>query len=105
MMGVTLEVSTKNYVNDKLAVKMALSHMETLVGSVNGYMLSEPYSKFGWTFFKIALKPELQEGIEKKFADMIEKYQWSNPTEKFTKFMTDFFASKGCDVKIKAVSV
>ncbi len=99
-----LEVSTKNFVEDKLAIKMALSHMETLVGSVNGYLLSEPYSKFGWTFFKIALKADLQEGIEKKFADMLEKYHESNPTEKFAKFMTDYFANKGCNVKIKSAS-
>ncbi len=104
-MVVTLEVSTKNYLNDKLAVKMALSHMETLVGIPNGYLLSEPYSKFGWTFFKIALKSELQDGIEAKFADMLDKYRWSNQTEKFTKFMTDYFASKGCEVKVKAIDV
>ncbi|MDH3276514.1 MAG: hypothetical protein OEL77_04230 [Nitrosopumilus sp.] len=102
-MSTTLEVSTKNYRDDSLAVKMALSHIETLVGSVNGYSLSEPHSKFGWTFFKIAMKPDLQDGIEKKFADMIEKYRWSNPSEKFTKFMTDYFKSKGCDIKIKLV--
>ena len=97
----TLEVSTKNYADDKLAVKMALSHLETLVGAPNGYLLSEPESKFGWTFFKIALKAELEDGIQNKFSDMIEKYQWSKPEEKFTKFMTDYFASKGCNVKIK----
>ena len=104
-MAVTLEVSTKNYVDDKLKVKMALSHMETLVGSANGYLLSEPSEKFGWTFFKIALKADLEEGIQKKFADMLDKYRWSNPTEKFSKFMTDYFASKGCSVKVKAISV
>ena len=104
-MGVTLEISTKNYTNDKLAVKLALSHMETLVGSANGYLISEPSEKFGWTFFKIALKEELQEGIEKKFADMLDKYRWSNSTEKFSKFMTDYFSSKGCSVKVKAISV
>ena len=103
-MNTSLEISTKNYADDKLAIKMALSHMETLVGSTNGYLLSEPYSKFGWTFFKVALKPELQDGIEKKFADMIEKYRWSSPTEKFTKFMTDYFKSKGCNVVIKPVA-
>ncbi len=102
-MSSSLEVSTKNYSDDKLAIKMALSHLETLVGSANGYVFSEPYSKFGWTFFKISLKPDLQEGIEKKFADMIEKYRWSNQTEKFTKFMIDYFKSRGCDVVLKSV--
>lgn len=102
-MNIALEISTKNYTNDRLAVKMALSHMETLVGSVNGYLLSEPYSKFGWTFFKIAIKPELQARIEKKFADMLEKYQGTSRTEKFSWFMTDYFKSKDCNVVIKPV--
>ena len=104
-MIITLEISTKNYINDRLSVKMALSHMETLVGIINGYSLSDPYEKFGWTFFKIELNSDLQDGIEKKFSDMIEKYQLGNPTEKFTKFMTDYFATKRCNVKIKSVSV
>ena len=103
-MSIALEISSKNYSDDQLAIKMALSHLETLVGSTNGYFFSEPYSKFGWTFFKIAIKADLQNGIEKKFSDMIEKYQWSNPTEKFTKFMTDYFATKGCNVRIKSAS-
>ena len=103
-MSLALEISTKNYTDDRLAIKMALSHMETLVGCTNAYVFSEPYSKFGWTFFKIALKADLQIGIENKFADMIEKYKWSDQSEKFTKFMTEYFKSKGCNVKIKSAS-
>ncbi len=103
-MSFALEIGSRNYSDDKLAIKLALSHLETLVGCQNGYVLSEPYSMFGWTFFKIALKADLQIGIENKFADMLEKYKWSNQAEKFTKFMTDYFKSKGCDVKIKPVS-
>ena len=99
-MSTTLEVSTKNP-DDKLTIKMAMSHVETLVGIVNGCLFSEPYSKFGWTFFKIALKPELQIGIEKKFSDMIEKYTGKTMSEKFIKFITDYFNSKGCQVRVK----
>ena len=102
-MSSTLEVSTKNYTDDRLKIKIALSQIETLVGCPNGYLFSEPYEKFGWTFFKIAIKGDLQEGIEKKFADMLDKYRWSNPSEKFTKFMTDYFGSKGCNVRLKFV--
>jgi hypothetical protein len=102
-MIITFEISTKNYLNDKLAVKMALSHMETLVGVINGYSLSDPYEKFGWTFFKIAFKADLQDAIEKKFADMLEKYVSKTPSQKFTDFMTNYFQSKGCQIKIKLV--
>jgi len=100
-MDYVLEIRTKNYDNDLFLIKKAMSHMESLVGGYNGYVLSEPSSKFGWTFFKMVFKPDLQNGIEKKFSDMIMKYQANDDVEKFAKFIEDFFISKGCDVKIK----
>jgi len=100
-----LEISTKNYSDDKLKIKLALSHMETLVGSAGGYLLDEPNTNFGWTFFKLTIKPDLHDRIEKKFGDMMDKYRWSNQSEKFTKFMKDYFSAKGCDVQVKFVSL
>lgn len=100
-MDVVLEIGTKNYLDDLLTIKKSLSHMESLVDGYNGYVLSEPSSKFGWTFFKLSFKPNLQNGIEEKFSDMIMKYQANDQYEKFAKFMTDYFISKGCDIKIK----
>ena len=100
-MSMVLEVGTKNYADDLLSIKKALSHMETLVGGYNGYVLSEPSSKFGWTFFKLAFKPNLQNGIEEKFSDMLAKYRSNDQPEKFAKFMKDYLHSRGCDVTIK----
>ena len=100
-MNTVFEISTKNYGDDLLLIKKTLSHMETLVGSSNGYALSEPSSKFGWTFFKLSFKPNLKNGIEEKFADMLNKYRVNNPSQKFTKFMTDYFQAKGCKIQIK----
>ena len=77
--------------------------METLVGGYNGYTLSEPSSQFGWTFFKLTFNPNLQSGIEKKFADMLTKYSFKNNNQKFTQFMTDYFKSKGCNIRIKVL--
>ncbi len=102
-MSMVLEVGTKNYIGDLLSIKKALSHMETLVNGYNGYVLSEPESKFGWTFFKLSFKPNLQNGIEEKFSDMIKKYRKNNQQEKFAEFIIDYFISKGCNVKIKIV--
>lgn len=102
-MSITFEVSTKNFTDDKLAMKIAMSQMETLVGGANGYAFSEPYDKFGWTFFKMAIKGDLQDAIERKFTDMFAKYRGNNPDEKFTDFLTDYFGSKGCLVKLKIV--
>ncbi len=75
--------------------------MESLVNGYNGYTVSEPSSKFGWTFFKLSFKSNLQNGIEEKFSDMISRYDSNDQPQKFAKFMTDYFVSKGCDVKIK----
>jgi hypothetical protein len=100
-MDTIFEVSSKNYDDDLLLIKKSLSHMETLVGCYNGYALAEPSSKFGWTFFKLSFKPNLKNGIEEKFADMLNKYRLNNASQKFTKFMTDYFQSKGCNIKIK----
>ncbi|NND86155.1 MAG: hypothetical protein HKM23_02255 [Nitrosopumilus sp.] len=102
-MNIVLEVGCKNYDDDLLSIKKALSHMESLVGGYNGYVLSEPTSKFGWTFFKLTFKPNLQQGIEEKFSDMILKYKENDQQHKFAKFIEDYFNSKSCDLKIKIV--
>lgn len=102
-MSAILEISTKDYESNLVLVKKALSQMETLVQGYNGYLLSEPTTNFGWTFFKVAFKPELQKGIEERFSDMISKYRWSKQPEKFAKFMGDYFQARGCDVKVKMI--
>ncbi len=101
-MNIVLEVGTKNYADDLLSIKIALSHLESLVGGYNGYDLGEPSSKFGWTFFKLAFKPNLQNGIEEKFSDMLKKYPSGDQSQKFAKFMIDFFQSRGCTAIINA---
>jgi len=100
-MDTIFEVSTSNYSDDLLLIKKTLSHMETLVGSYNGYYFGEPSSKFGWTFFKLSFKPNLKLGIEEKFADMLNKYRFKTQSQKFTIFMTDYFQSKGCTIRMK----
>ncbi|MBA0908902.1 MAG: hypothetical protein ITD33_02150 [Nitrosarchaeum sp.] len=100
-MNIVFEISTSNYLDNLLLVKKSLSHIETLVNISNGYLLSEPTSKFGWTFFKLSFKPNLQHGIEQKFADMLDKYNLNNQSQKFSKFMIDYFESKGCKIKVK----
>ena len=100
-MKLVLEVGSTNYADDLLLIKKSLSHIETLVDTYNGYVLSEPSSKFGWTFFKLAFKTDLQNAIEEKFSDMINNYPSNDQSQKFAKFISDYFNSKGCKVKIK----
>ena len=98
------EVGTKDYSNSVALIKKALSQMETLTGNYNGYVLGEKSSKFGWTFFKLFLKPGLENAIRAEFSDMIGRYRWGSKDEKFTKFMSDYFQSKGCEIKLKKLA-
>ncbi len=98
-----LEIGTRNYLDDLLSIKKALSHIETLVDAHNGYELGEPKPKFGWTFFELSFKPNLQNGIEEKFSDMLAKYNKYTPHEKFADFISDYFTSKGINVKVRLV--
>ena len=95
-----LEIGTTRYSDDMLEIKKAMSHMESLVGAYNGYVLSDTTEKFGWTFFKMAFKPDLHIGIEERFADMISRYRSGDKPSRFAQFIADYFSSKGCNVKV-----
>ena len=99
-MATVLEIASTNYEDDSFRMKKELSHLQTICEITDGYFLSEPESKFGWTFFNLLLTPAFNLSIEKKFADMIQRYK-GKPEEKFTKFMTDFFHARDCKVKLK----
>lgn len=101
-MSIILELGTTNYSDDRLDVKRALSHLETLCNVSNGYVLGEPEEKAGWTFFKLKIGPELHRKIEEKFSDMMQKYRWSSPDEKFSRFMGGYFDARGCNIRVKS---
>ena len=71
----------------------------------DGYLLGEPMSKFGWTFFDMVLKPNLHFSMEENFADMIKKSKGSKPTEKFIDFLSNYFESNDCNVKLKFIEL
>ena len=104
MMSISLTVKTKNYADDLLSIKTALSHLESLVGEYSGYTFSEPSLKFGWTFFTLSFNSSLQNGIAEKFSDMLAKYPTGDPGQKFAKFIADYINSRGCDAKIDIIN-
>ena len=78
-----------------------MSQLEALTGNYNGYVLGQPSSRFGWTFFKLSIKPEMENSLRSTFSDMLGRYTSGNVDEKFTRFMSDYFESKGCEIKLK----
>ena len=98
-----LEIGTTNYSDDLLCIKKAMSHMESLLGAYNGYTVSDPSERFGWTFFKMVFRPDLRAGIEDRFADMLARYRSKDPGQRFAEFVADYLDSKGCKVRVSVV--
>ena len=99
-MATIFEIASTSYDDDLFKIKKALSHLQTTCEITDGYLLGEPTSKFGWTFCQLLLKPAFSSNIEKKFADMIQKYK-GKQEEKYTDFMQDFFLARDCKIKLK----
>ncbi len=98
------EISTTKYKEDIKLIQVALTRMEAISNTASGFKFGEPTSRFGWTFFQLFLDQELFIGIEDKFSDMIKKCKGYKPNEKFTNFLSQYFESRGCNVKVKMIN-
>tara|TARA_B100000029_G_scaffold362783_1_gene355799 strand:- start:2653 stop:2973 length:321 start_codon:yes stop_codon:yes gene_type:complete len=98
-----LEFSTTKLVEDKILVIEAMNEIQKLCKISDGYAVSEPIAKFGWVFFSIALHSNLYQAISLEFTDMLKKAKGSKDEEKFGNFMSDFFESRGCKIRVKLV--
>ena len=96
-----IQVGTTNNDEDRLQLRKAIGNLQNKCNITDGYLLGEPMSKFGWTFFDLILKPHLHLAVEEEFFDMIKKSKGNKPTEKFMNFLSGYFESKECKVKLK----
>ena len=99
-----IQISTIDWPKDRVLFEDTLNTLEKLCDTQNGYILNEPVSKFGWTFFKLEFKSNFQISISEKFSDILAKYQYNDDAGKFTKFMSDYFAARGCNVKVNSIN-
>ena len=104
-MAILLEISSGNYDQDIGKVRLAMNKISALCRLGGSFEISEPENRLGWTFFKILIQEDLFSGINVKFNDMIIKYAGKKDTEKFQKFMTDYFEHSGCKLNIKLIEV
>ena len=98
-----LEFSTTKFVEDQILVIDIMNSLQKLCKISDGYAVSEPTSKFGWTFFSIAINSNLYLEISQEFNDMIKKAKGNKPEEKFGNFMSNFLESQGCKIRVKFV--
>ena len=97
------EVSTTKYEENIKLLQVAMTKMAAICNVTTGFKFGEPTPRFGWTFFRMLIDQELYVGIEDEFSDMIKKSKGDKPDEKFINFLSDYFESKGCNVKVKLV--
>ena len=100
-----IQIGTTNYDDDRLLLRKAIGKLESRCQVTDGFLLGEPMSKFGWTFFDLILKPNLHLSMEDEFADMIKKSKGCKPAEKFIDFLSKFFESNDCNVKLKLIEM
>ena len=98
------EISTTKYVEDVKLIQVTMTKMAGICNIATGFKFGDPISRFGWTFFKIFIDQELYIGIEDEFSDMIKKSKGHKPDEKFMNFLSQYFESRGCNVKVKMVN-
>lgn len=99
--AIVFEISTTKYESDKELVTSVMKDLQSSCGVNDGFLLSNPMDKFGWTFFKILFKNELLSGIQEKFGTQIMNLKPKSVEEKFTEFITKFFESKNCKVRMR----
>ncbi len=97
-----LEFSTTKF-EDKSLIIDIMNNIQITCKLSNSYAVSESTSKFGWTFFSIALHSNFYQAISQEFDDMIKKTKGNKHEEKFGNFMSNFLESQGCKIRVKLV--
>ena len=100
-MQTILEISSLQFDVDLKLVVKSLEELQQLCNTSNSFTMGKPMSKFGWTFFQVRLKQDLLFGILKNFSDLIKKSKGRKEPEKLQSFMSNFFETRGCKIKLK----
>ena len=94
------EISTTKYDEDIKIIQVAITKVAAVCNIDRGFKFGEPTSRLGWTFIQLLIDQDLYSGIEDKFSDMIKKSKGNNADEKFLNFMSRYFETRGCSVKL-----
>ena len=100
-MNPLFQLSTRFFEKELPIVTRALSDLENECNVSNGYVIDEPFTKFGWTFFNIQISEELALIIEK--SGMMEGALGYKIGEQMTNFIGHYLESKGSNVRIKKI--
>ncbi len=96
------QLSTRNYDEEIILVKKAMSELENTCKVKNGYEIAEPFTTAGWTFFNVKLSSEIFSIIEK--SGMMEGALGFRIAEQLKNFLGHYLESKGSQVRIKPIN-
>jgi hypothetical protein len=96
------QLSTRRYEQEIILVKKAMSELEETCNVKEGYHLTEPFTKAGWTFFNLQITIEMATIIEK--SGMMKGALGYKIGEQLMNFLGHFLESKGSQVRIKQIS-
>ena len=96
-----IQISTTDWLKDKVLFEDNLNTLEKLCDVQNGFILNEPVSKFGWTFVDMVLKSDFHMSIEQEFTVQVNKTKGSKPEEKFVNFLMKYLEDNDCKIKLK----
>ena len=79
-----------------------MTELETICHIKEGYQISEPFTKAGWTFFNLQITMEMALVIEK--SGMMKGALGYKIGEQIKNFLGHFLESKGSQVRIKQIN-
>ena len=96
------QLSTRIYDEEILLVKKAMNELEAICNIKEGYQISDPFTKAGWTFFNLQITMEMTSVIEK--SGMMKGALGYKIDEQLKNFIGHFLESKGSQVRIKQIN-
>ena len=95
------QLSTGKYNEEISLVKKAMIELEKICNVKDGCIISEPFTRAGWTFFNIKLSSEMTSIIEK--SGMMEGARGLRIPEQLKNFLGHFLETRGSQVRIKKI--
>jgi len=96
------QLSTRIYDEEILLVKKAMNELEAICNIKEGYQISDPFTKAGWTFFNLQITIQMTSVIEK--SGMMKGALGYKIDEQLKNFIGHFLESKGSQVRIKQIN-
>ena len=95
------QLSTRKYNEEITLIKKAMIELEKICNVKDGCIISEPFTRAGWTFFNIQLSADLTSIIET--SGMMDGARGYKIAEQLKNFLGHFLEVRGIQAKIEKI--